>query len=91
MPKTKIKCKVCSLAVSGKYPGIISFVNSKLDQGLGVRHIAKDVIKRYEVGISYSSIYKHRLHRDKGTEPGIVEKAPYEFHVAYGKPIRKSL
>jgi len=84
MPKTQIHCKVCSLAATGKFMGIMEMTDRLLDSGYGVRKIQKALIKKYNgIQISPGSIWKHKKHRSLGKSPNKTDKQePYTIYVA---------
>ena len=78
-----VSCKVC------KQKGYIIYeVNTLLEQGNGYRKIAKFLIKKYQLPISYQSIKRHKDHLKANiSNPNIENKGNYwgNFHIAIGK------
>jgi len=54
-------CKVCKMDYS-----IIQYINRQLEVGKSYRKIAREVIEKFKIPISYQSIRRHHLHIKEG-------------------------
>ena len=67
--------------------GIVNLVDSLLDKGISYRKIAKEVIKKYLVGISYESIRDYDLYR-KGLRKEKQAESAFYIKTAPLRPTR---